>query len=35
MYFSSVESGVAGTDFVETAVDSATNGGRWTKMKDA
>jgi hypothetical protein len=28
-----VEDGVAGMAFVETAVESATNGGAWTKMK--
>jgi hypothetical protein len=31
--FPSVEDGVAGMAFVETAVESATNGGAWTKMK--
>jgi len=33
--FPGVEDGVAGMDFVETAVESATNGGVWTKMKNA
>ena len=31
--FPTVEDGVAGMAFVETAVESATNGGAWTKMK--
>ena len=31
--FPNVEDGVAGMAFVETAVESATNGGAWTKMK--
>jgi predicted dehydrogenase len=33
--FPNVEDGVAGMAFVETAVESAKNGGAWTKMKDA
>lgn len=33
--FPSVEDGVAGMAFVETAVESATKGGAWTKMKSA
>jgi predicted dehydrogenase len=33
--FPNVEDGVAGMAFVETAVESATNGGAWTKMKSA
>jgi hypothetical protein len=31
--FPNVEDGVAGMAFVDTAVESATNGGAWTKMK--
>jgi predicted dehydrogenase len=31
--FPNVDDGVAGMAFVETAVESATNGGAWTKMK--
>jgi hypothetical protein len=31
--FPAVEDGVAGMAFVETAVESAANGGAWTKMK--
>jgi hypothetical protein len=31
--FPCVEDGVAGMAFVEAAVESATNGGAWTKMK--
>ncbi|MBV9491466.1 MAG: Gfo/Idh/MocA family oxidoreductase [Verrucomicrobia bacterium] len=33
--FPNVEDGVAGMAFVETAVESATNGGAWTKVKGA
>jgi len=33
--FPNVEDGVTGMAFVETAVESATNGGAWTKMKGA
>lgn len=31
--FPDIEDGVAGMAFVETAVESAANGGAWTKMK--